>query len=163
MIENLPIKSTGDTELDDLLIWAAQQGNKSLSDHALEAAAEIKEIIAPKGDLQPQQGFLACCPMPTDLCRVSPFFPMSKEDMPHRDFIRDMVITTNSWGEIRFTGPLLSTYEEDVLVVLLALLNEIKHRQQGEVEGRSTYVYKGPVRPIMTIMGYDNDSFFLGP
>lgn len=29
MIENLLIKSTGDTELDDLFTWAAQQGNKS--------------------------------------------------------------------------------------------------------------------------------------
>jgi hypothetical protein len=151
--DNLPFKPTGDKEMDDLFTWATQQGNKSLNDHAVDTATEIREIITPQGEPQPQQGFLACCPMPTDLCRVSPFFPMSTQDMPHRDFIRDMVITSNSWGEIRYTGPRLSTYEEDVLVALLALLNEIKHRQHGEVEGRSTYVYKGPVRPIMTLMG----------
>lgn len=153
MTKNLPFKPTGDPELDQLMLWGIEQGNKSISDQAREAADEIQKTIAPKGEIPPQQGFLACCPMPTDLCRVSPFFPMSKEDMPKRDFIRDMVITTNSWGEIRYTGPRLSTYEEDVLVALLALLNEIKHRQRGEFEGKSTYMYKGPVRPILTLMG----------
>ncbi len=130
-----------------------------IEDEARQAAAEIREAIAPGGQLQPQQMWTPCAPMPTDMCRVSPFFPMRKNDMRERPFIRGLIIASNSWGEIRYTGPKLSTYEEDVLLAVLALLDSKKNRYVEEVEGRSTYAYRGPLLPVLRLMGYKGKSY----
>jgi plasmid replication initiation protein len=78
---------------------------------------------------------------------------MSKKALKERPFIRDMVITSSSWGEIRYTGPKLSTYDEDVLMAVLALLDQIRHRETTDVEGKTTYTYRGPVLPFLKLMG----------
>ena len=130
-----------------------------IEDDARQAAAENREAIVPGGQLKPQQMWMPCAPMPTDMCRVSPFFPMSKTDMKERPFIEDMLITSNSWGEIKYSGPKLSTYEEDVLLAVLALLDSKKNRYTEQVEGKSTYTYRGPLLPVLRLMGYKGKSY----
>jgi hypothetical protein len=129
------------------------QAPKNTDERAKEAAEEIKKQIAPKND-QPvlQQMWLPCAPMPTDLCRASPFFPIARQNLGQRDFIEDMVIATSSWGEILYTGPRLSTYEEDVLSAVLAILDQIEHRKNTDEDGRYTYTYQGPLRPILKLV-----------
>lgn len=72
---------------------------------AQRCAAAILEEIAPEGKAQPQQMWAPCAPMPSDMCRVSPFFPLSKPEMKTREYVRDVIITKSSWGEIRYRGP----------------------------------------------------------
>ena len=121
-----------------------------IEDQAKKSAKEIHDKIGQS----PEQMWFPFAPMPTELCRTSPFFPMAKQNMTERPYIRDMVITDNSWGKITYTGPKLSTYEEDVLMAILALLDEAKNREEIEVEGKTTYTYTGPIRPILRLMGY---------
>lgn len=131
---------------DDFVSWmlAKQQADDALA------------LIAPEGEVTPRQAYFAYAPMPTDLCRVSPFFPMSKNDMAKRDYIEDMPITTSSWGGITYTGPRLSTYEEDVLLAVLALLNNrAENKYVTVLDGVPTYTYIGSLRPILKMMGYD--------
>jgi hypothetical protein len=130
-----------------------------IEEDARQAAAAIREAIAPGGKLVPQQMWAPCAPMPTDMCRVSPFFPLRQHDMKERPFVRGIVITSNSWGEIKYTGPKLSTYEEDVLLAVLALLDGNKNRHVDEVEGKSTYTYRGPLLPVLRLMGYTGKSY----
>lgn len=125
---------------------------RSLEQQAKEDAQETKEQIAPDGRLPPQQMWLPCAPMPTDMCRVSPFFPMARQALGQRNFIRDMVITDSSWGQILFTGPKLSTYEEDVLNAVLAILDTVSFRRKTEHEGKQTYTYQGPLLPLLRLI-----------
>jgi hypothetical protein len=121
---------------------------------ALEAAKETREEIAPDGKLAPEQMWAPCAPMPTEMCRVSPFFPMARQKLGERPFIRDMIITSSSWGQIKYTGPKLSTYEEDILLAVLAILDQARDQKITEIEGRTTYTYQGPLLPIFRLMGY---------
>ena len=130
-----------------------------IEDDARAAAAAIREAVAPGGKLPPQQMWAPCAPVPTDMCRVSPFFPLRQHDMKERPFVRGMVITSNSWGEIKYTGPKLSTYEEDVLLAVLALLDGKKNRHVEQVKGKSTYSYRGPLLPVLRLMGYTGKSY----
>lgn len=120
------------------------------------AAREASELIAPDGNLPLSQARLAFAPVPTDQCRVSPFFPMSKNEMAStsRDFIKNMVITSNAWGTIYYTGVKLSTYEEDILYAILALFNSAENKDVVEHDGLKTYRYRGPLRPILRQIGY---------
>lgn len=132
--------------------WLAQwRGKRALGDEATDQAEAIRQEVAAA---PPEQGSTAqWCGFPTDMTRCSPFFPMNPKDLGQREFLRDFVITSANWGEIKYTGPKLSTYEEDALLVLLAILDgQSQHRQLAEVEGRKTYTYKGPALPLLRIM-----------
>lgn len=129
---------------------AEKRAKQSVDEHAKTVAAEVHAEIAPKGSLPPEQGWLSFAPMPTDLCRTSPFFPMSKNEMAARPFIQGLPIATTAWGEITYTGPKLSILEEDVLLAVLALLKTV----QPEGDGLPGWTYTGPLRPILTAMGY---------
>lgn len=120
-------------------------------DHAKAVAAEVHAAIAPGGALPPTQGWLSFAPMPSDLCRVSPFFPMNPRQMEKREYIRGMVIASNAWGEVTYTGPKLSTFEEDVLLAVLALLKSVDPK---ETDGRPAWTYAGPLRPILVALGH---------
>jgi hypothetical protein len=124
---------------------------RALSEQAKEEAEEThKELKKP----QSEQTWLPFAPMPTDLCRVSPFFPLSQRQLKERPFLRNIVITKSAWGKITYSGPKLSTFEEDVLLALLALIDESKYRQEtSDPEGRPTYTYRGPLMPILKLMG----------
>ena len=131
--------------------FEAKRTGVPMEDHAKQVAAEVHADIAPKGTLPPEQGWMSFAPMPTDMCRVSPFFPMGKNEMAVRPFVRGLAITKSAWGEVTYTGPKLSTFEEDVLLAILALLKSV---EQVEGDGRPVWTYKGPLRQILTAMGY---------
>ena len=88
------------------------------------------------------------------MCRVSPFFPLATANLQKRDLLRDMVITQSSWGEVLYTGPRLSVYDEDVLSAILVLIDSIKTRQKTIIEGKKLYTYKVPLLPILRLLGY---------
>jgi len=119
--------------------------HKSLVNEAREEAEKIRATISPGGQATPQQMWAPCAKMPSDMCRVSPFFPLSKQEMARREYVRDLTITKSSWGEIKYTGPRLSVYEEDVLLAVLALLDQ----------GAPSYTYNGPLLPVLRLMGYE--------
>ena len=126
---------------------------KRTDQHAKAVAVEIRQEIAPGGKLPVEQGWLCFAPMPSDLCRVSPFSPMSKAEIAHRPLVDDLVISKSSWGELRYTGPRLSVFEEDVFLAVLALVDDPAERKESEVEGMPTTAWKGPVRQILGLMG----------
>lgn len=128
----------------------AKRAAQTVEDHAKHVAAEIKTEIAPRSALPPEQGWLCFAPMPTDLCRVSPFFPMNPRQMENREAFRSMVIANNAWGNVTYSGFKLSTFEEDVLLAILALLKTAKLAN----EDCPVWTYIGPLRPILTAMGY---------
>jgi hypothetical protein len=118
-----------------------------------ERAEEVhKEVGKPRAE----QTWFPFTPMPTDLCRVSPFFPMAKREEKERPYLRHMLITKSAWGSIFYSGPKLSIFEEDVLVAILAILdtNNKNISESEDKEGRKTYTYQGPLLPILKLMGY---------
>lgn len=129
----------------------AKRTGVPMEEHAKQVAAEVHADIAPKGTLPPEQGWMSFAPMPTDMCRVSPFFPMAQKQMAERAFVRNMVVSKSAWGEVRYFGPKLSTFEEDVLLAILALLKVVE--PEGGTDSPA-WTYKGPLRPILTAMGY---------
>lgn len=156
----------------------------SLLTQAREQAEEIKREVAAAIEASgPEQGHLAhWCGFPTDMTRCSPFFPINVKELGERRFLRNYLITSANWGEIRYTGPQLSTYEEDALLALLAVLDgKSKYRKDsfvcdlpekidprtGELENvtvvfddpedapietEKTYTYKGPALPLLRIL-----------
>lgn len=118
-------------------------------------AKEIHQAIIP-GQPQPEQMRFSFSPFPTQLSRTSPFFPISTQEIANREYIRDMVIASHSWGTLTYTGPKLSVYEEDYLMILLALLCDVNARieETGE-EGVATYTYNGHVRQILKMKGIE--------
>ena len=128
----------------------AKRAGQTMEEHAKAVAVEIRAEIAPTGVLPPEQGWFCFAPMPTDMCRVSPFFPMNPRQMEKREAFRGMVIARNAWGEVTYSGFKLSTFEEDVLLAILALLKTV----EPEENGKAVWTYSGPLRPILTAMGY---------
>jgi hypothetical protein len=134
--------------------WLTAWRNRD-RDEAQAQAAEVREMVAPGGQPAPEQGSLMqWCGFPTDMTRVSPFFPMAQDEMKERPFLRDFLITAAGWGEIRYTGPKLSIFEEDALLALLALLEVVSaHRAEAQDgDGRKTYTYRGPALPLLNLM-----------
>lgn len=124
----------------------------TIEKEALQTAEELKSQIPTDAKAAGTQMWLPVCPMPTDLCRVSPFFPMNRNDLKERVFIEKMIIMKSAWGEIQFYGPKLSTYEEDVLMAILALLNNTDKRSETTTDGQSTYTYTGPFYPLLKLI-----------
>lgn len=109
--------------------WLAHwRGQRGISEEAKEQADAIRqEVIA----MPSEQTTSQWCGFPTDMTRCSPFFPMNSSELGERRFLRNYLITSANWGEIHYTGPQLSTYEEDALLALLALLDaQSCHREQ---------------------------------
>ena len=105
-----------------LVAWRKRQ---SMSEEAIAQAEEIHQEISAAMQ-EPEQGNLAhWCGFPTDMTRCSPFFPMNQNQLGDRRYLEDFIITSANWGEIKYTGPQLSTYDEDVLLsILYALENQ---------------------------------------
>ena len=112
-------------------------------------AQKIENEIAPHFENSKQEKF-PFAPLPRDLCRISPFFPLSQKSLKDREY-KKIIVTETAWGKIEYTGPILSTYEEDVFIILLALIN---YRDVKEIEGKRTYSYVGPILPILKLLGY---------
>lgn len=135
----------------------AKRAAMPIESQARQVAQEIHNEIAPAGKLPPEQGWLSFAPVPSDLCRVSPFFPMSKAEISKRPFIEDLTIAKSAWGELRYTGPKLDTFTEDVFLAVLALVDDPAERARVEVDGLPTTAWTGPVGQIMALMGLNSD------
>ena len=121
-----------------LASWRSQ---RSVAEEAQEQAKEIRqEVVAAIKAAGPEQASLAqWCGFPTDMTRCSPFFPMNPNELGNRQYLEDFIITSSNWGEIKYTGPQLSTYDEDVLLVILyALDNQSIFRKESFVIEKST-------------------------
>ena len=129
----------------------AKRTGVPMEEHAKQVAAEVHAEVAPTKVLPAKQAWMNFAPMPTDLCRVSPFFPMGKNEMASRQLIRGMVIAKSAWGDVTYSGPKLSIFEEDLLLAVLALLKTVSPEDD---EGKPSWTYRGPLRPILTVLGY---------
>lgn len=92
------------------------------------------------------------CKYPIDLCRISPFFPVNRRFIKERQYIRNVVIAKTAWGEIIYSGLILTTYEEDVLLALLSVMES--NKVETEHDGKKTFRYVGPILPILKALGY---------
>lgn len=136
-------------QLDEIRKRSSQT---TLHDQAKQVAREVHDHVRQSQE----QLRLPGLPMPTDLCRISPFFPLNRNQLKDRPFIQERVVTRNAWGTITFTGLKLSTYEEDVLLAVLAILDDAHQREDAEHEGEPTYSYTGSARPLLQLMGYSS-------
>ena len=138
--------------------WLANwRSKRSVGEEAREQAAEIQKAVAAAVEAAgPEQASLAqWCGFPTDMTRCSPFFPMNAKELGERRYLEDFIITSANWGEIKYSGPQLSIYEEDAIMALLAVLEDVsQYRQVSEAEGRKTYSYRGPALPLLRLLGY---------
>lgn len=106
--------------------WIANwRAKRSVAEEAREQAEEIQRQVASAIEaVEPEQGNLGqWCGFPTDMTRCSPFFPMNPNELGDRRYLEDYLITSANWGKIKYTGPQLSTYDEDVLLVILSALD----------------------------------------
>jgi hypothetical protein len=87
---------------------------------AVKSAKEIKESIEKSGPDDQIQGVFSF--IPTEMTRVSPFFPMNRGKMKNRP-IKELT-WENSWGKISITGKQLSIYDESVLMAVLYLVRK---------------------------------------
>lgn len=136
---------------------ACWRNQRSIGEEATAQAEEIKQEVATaiKAAPQEQASLAQWCGFPTDMTRCSPFFPLNVKGLGERRFLEDFIITSANWGEIKYTGPQLSIYEEDAIMALLAILEDVgTYRQVSEAEGRKTYSYKGPMLPLLRLLGY---------
>lgn len=123
-------------------------------EEAQEQAAEIRQAVSEAP--AEQETLFKWCGFPTDMTRVSPFFPIATAELGKRPFLRNTLITSASWGEIRYTGPKLSVHEEDALLALLAILESVtKYRKETTLEERKTYSYTGPALPLLRLIHGD--------
>ena len=158
--------STEDWEMVESLPVSARAGAITMRQKMMEMRDQEPVVQAEliKGEVGkatgPEQTHLATwCGYPTDMTRCSPFFPMSPKEIGKREFLENYLITSAGWGEIRYTGPKLSIYDEDVLIALLALLNSTSiFRSVIEDNGKKTYCYKGPALPLLKLLGYSKPS-----
>lgn len=131
-----------------LASWRYQ---RDFPETAKEQAAEIRQAVAAAPT--EQESLFRWCGFPTDMTRVSPFYPMQTNELGKRPFLRDALITSAAWGEIRFTGPKLSIHEEDALLALLAILESVtKYRKEITIEDKKTYSYTGPALPLLRLI-----------
>lgn len=107
---------------------------------------EIKELLAPGGKLKPKQTTFPFALLPSDFCRISPFFPLPKQRLKDRKGENNLEINSGSWGKIFYTGLRLSTYDEDVLLALLALTG--RTLKKGE-----DAIYTGSLLKVLRLMG----------
>jgi len=149
-IKQKALESINDPKLHKLFESILER--TTIEKEAMHTAEGLKSQIPTDAKTGGAQMWLPVCPMPTDLCRVSPFFPMNRNNLKDRSFIEDMVIMKSAWGEIQFYGPKLSTYEEDVLMAILALLNNANKRSETAADGKSTYTYNGPFYPLLKLI-----------
>lgn len=108
-----------------------------------ELKKKIERIKAKQREMERQEE-TENAPLPRPLSRISPFFPVARSALKERPFLEDVLLVQNNWGTLKFTGPLLSTYDEDVFLALLALMD----RKRGE----DKFIYQGPILPVLKLM-----------
>lgn len=114
-------------------------------EQAEETAHEVTRAVAKAAAPlpAPEERPALWCGYPTNIARVSPFFPMNNMEKGRRDMLvrnldapaKDKVriaasgyfffkekISSGPWGDILYSGPKLSIEEEDALMALLAII-----------------------------------------
>ncbi len=91
--------------------------------------------------------------IPNEICRVSPFFPLEKKEIKKRIYLKKKAIVDNAWGKLIYSGFKLTTYEEDILLAILSLLDDPGKRTLTKVGNMETFMYKGPIAPIIKLAG----------
>jgi hypothetical protein len=113
IVDRLKKKSKSESEV---IAWEKDYAK------VLAASTEIKkEIVKADKGLQVQGVFSF---MPTEMTRISPFFPMNRGHMKQRP-LKELV-WDNSWGRVRISGKQLSVYDESVLMAVLHLVGRYK-------------------------------------
>ena len=147
------IESGSPTAKAWLANWRAKKESPEL--FAKAQGDEIKKEVAQATPPTTQLTFHSFLGYPTDMTRTSPFFPLNQRDLGKREYLEDYVITSAGWGEIKYSGPRLSIFDEDVLMGLLAFLDQVnKNKDKVELEGRTTYTYQGPALPLLRVLGH---------
>lgn len=142
--EQTEIQRISDPELRETML-SMRIPAPLLPEDAKKQADEIQSIIV---TVSANEQLRLFSPFPTELTRCSPFFPLSTQEMSKRVFIEDLIIADHSWGQVRFSGQKLSVYDEDMLMILLAAINESNHKRS--VEG---YVYTGSMSRLLKMKG----------
>ena len=133
-----------------LTILKMAYGNKDEGDVAREIASGVhKAIIETASTVPVQETLFQYFPMPTEMTRTSPFFIMSTRELAKRQRIENLEIARHAWGYITFSGVKLSIGDEDTLMVLLDVLNDCNNRRETEFGGKKTYMYQGPMLPLL--------------
>lgn len=101
-----------------------------------DSVSEIKNDVAKLPAVE-QQSFSF---LPTELTRVSPFFPMSKAEMGHRPL--EKRVFNNAWGTMEIQGERLSIFDESILLAILRI-SSIK----------KAYTFSVTINEILTTMG----------
>lgn len=117
----------------------------SIEEVASEQGAETRAQVAKSLKSRPKEqgNLLVWCGYPTNIARVSPFFPMNNTEKGRRDrivknlkatlleksrlvesscYLINELVSSGPWGEIIYTGPKLSIEEEDALMALLVII-----------------------------------------
>lgn len=145
-----------------LSAWISKRRGLPISEEAKASAEEMRATIAAAP--AEQGSMLGWFGFPTVLTRTSPFFPKNRNELAtgeglERKFLRNYVITAAGWGELLYSGPVLTTYEEDALWAVLAMLDAVsKYRSIEGDKGEQTFTYRGPARPILLLMGHKQPS-----
>lgn len=118
-----------------------------------KATDKMKEAVAETPEEAEQLSFSF---LPTPMTRTTPFFPMSNIGKGKRLF--EEIKFKHSWGSIEVKGPRLSTFDEDVLLAVLACVKvmnaTLRRKKETETEnGRITYTFK---TNLNVICGYLN-------
>jgi len=145
--EQQRILDIDDPDFREMLI-SVHQPSAAIADDAKLQADSIQEIVVKAASNEQLRLF---SPFPTELTRCSPFFPLSTQEMAKRPFLEDLVIADHSWGQVRFSGQKLSVYDEDMLMILLAAINETSRSRTAE-----GYTYKGSLSRLLKIKGINN-------
>ena len=93
------------------------------SQQITDTTERIKKEIVKQAPEHEQQIFSF---MPTEMTRISPFFPLSKREMKNRPL--EELEWVNSWGKFKITGRRLSIYDESVLLAVLVIMR--KHQTE---------------------------------
>jgi len=148
------LTSTTKATIDRCMVLA----RKRASEAQAEPEKVAEQVLAEIGQPEPEQQNFPFAPLPTDMCRVSPFFPLAAiKKKGVRPFIKSLAISVSSWGKIEYIGPQLSVEDEDVLIVLLALIDTEKRLCIDKKSGKTSYSYIGPMRPLFKLLGYKNN------
>jgi hypothetical protein len=108
-----------EAEQDKLILY-------TLKDNSLKSAIKenqkIEKQIASRYSSKDDQLLFSF--MPTQLTRVSPFFPMNRRDSKNRPYTE--LKWSSSWGDIEIKGKKLSIYDETILLAILHLVKKSK-------------------------------------
>lgn len=128
-------------------------GRKAVRSKTTEVEQGGKVAAPPKKGRQPAQLSLLA-PFPTELTRCSPFVPVVGSVKQY--YPEYITLAENSWGTVRYKGPLLSISHEDLLLVTLAAVADRNKRLESQLEGKTTFTYTGSLRELLVARGNKN-------